>query len=159
MRSSSPCCDPKHLNPIHLPSLSEDIPGYYRDMIDQCRAKDPHERPAAWRLLNKFPPINQPENGQAEGRSREIFGPKSMGVDVARCDCCCRLTDHFLYHCNLCYEGLFDMCQNCFDSGLHCLDTDHLLVEMEISPGSNWPEAGNYYSSVRTSGVRDVIAP
>ncbi|KAK5464932.1 hypothetical protein LTS15_001495 [Exophiala xenobiotica] len=54
--ADEPCYDECHLSPGNLPPLSEAIPQYYRDIVDMCRAEDPNDRPAAWRLLDMFPP-------------------------------------------------------------------------------------------------------
>lgn len=59
-----------------------------------------------------------------------------------------------LFHCNICDVGDFDLCWSCFGKGAHCYDASHLMVEV-IEKGSLMM-AGKYYSSVKSSGKRDV---
>jgi hypothetical protein len=74
-------CDESHIDPIALPRLPENIPLYYRDIIDACRAEEPNERPAAWRLLELFPSTSNSESSQTEDSK-----PESMDVSSLRKD-------------------------------------------------------------------------
>ncbi|KIX09368.1 uncharacterized protein Z518_00447 [Rhinocladiella mackenziei CBS 650.93] len=52
----SGCTTEPHSDPDQLPPPGEDTPQYIRDMVVTCRAENPDERPAAWELLEMFPP-------------------------------------------------------------------------------------------------------
>jgi hypothetical protein len=75
-QSSCFCLDESLIDRIALPSLSESIPQYYRDIINDCRAGDPNERPAAWRLLDRFPCTSESECSQLEDPE-----PKNTDLD------------------------------------------------------------------------------
>ncbi len=53
------CGKESHINPVALPSLPESIPQCYQKIVDNCRVEDPNERPAAWTILDQFPPASQ----------------------------------------------------------------------------------------------------
>lgn len=132
-RIGSPC-DESHIDPVALPPLSKSVPGYYRDVVEACRAEDPIHKPAAWRLLSHFPTIQSPEE-------RDVRLPQSMCVDLDSfhkgtlefkfCDHCKRRVDALFFHCNICEVGDFDMCELCYMEGLHCYNVRHLLVELQ----------------------------
>jgi len=150
--------DESHLDPIALPSLPESIPQYYRQVVDICRAENPNDRLAAWRLLKLFP-TSEPESSQIE-RSRPESTDTRMSL-MSRlvpgfCDSCLKSSIPLpFFHCNVCQTGDFDICKACYEEGIHCYDTDHLLVEMK-QVGS-WIVPGKYCSSVGSSGGRDFI--
>jgi hypothetical protein len=33
------------------------------------------------------------------------------------------------YHCEVCNNGDFDICKECFELGAYCLDKSHILIE------------------------------
>ncbi|KAH6962369.1 hypothetical protein BKA56DRAFT_597602 [Ilyonectria sp. MPI-CAGE-AT-0026] len=47
-------CTEPHADPIQLPPLPG-IPQYLKDVICACRVEKPHQRSAAWELLEMFP--------------------------------------------------------------------------------------------------------
>ena len=170
---SDACCDESHLDPVALPPLSEDVPLYYRNIVDLCRAEDPNDRPAAWRLLQMFPSTSglspAPDRTEAGG-SEAIEG---LDLDVIRgnfcrnalCDLCrrqlreeqvCgkRILSPF-FHCNICCAGDYDICLSCYERGLHCFERHHLLVEVKAS--NVWDRPSRYHSSVKSSGMREIL--
>jgi hypothetical protein len=160
-QSSCFCSDESHIDPIALPSLSESTPQYYRDIISDCRAEDPNERPAAWRLLGRFPSTSDSECSQIEDPE-----PKNTDLDYllnkfARpvfCDTCRGWIEKSYFHCHICLSGDFDICLACYNHGLHCYERDHLLVEMEMEMGLTQSRAaGKYHSRVyNVSGTRNI---
>ena len=44
-------CDDSHRNPVTLPELSADVPQYYKDIVNSCRAENPQDRVCARTLL------------------------------------------------------------------------------------------------------------
>ena len=148
-QQSSGCTNPDHIDPVAFPQLPEEIPQYYRAMIDQCRARNPFERPAAWRLLELFP-----SNGHIGYPETDRTVPSSVHGDFAAtranlaiyCDFCRKLVGSSFYHCNICSTSDFDVCEWCFEHGLHCLEQDHLLVNLNLmtvrSPPVYWKASG-----------------
>lgn len=154
-----PLYDKSHLDPIALPRLPDSIPQYYRQIVDVCRAEDPNDRLAAWRLLKMFPSTSEPESSQIETSRPESTATRVLGMSrlgPGFCDHCRKENIPLpFFHCSVCRVGDFDICQACYDGGIHCYDTDHLLVEMQ-QVGS-WIVPGKYCSSVKSSGDRDLI--
>lgn len=152
--------DESHLDPIALPSLPESIPQYYRQIVDICRAENPNDRLAAWRLLKLFP-TSEPESSPIEIEGSESTDTRMSAMSrlvPGFCDSCLKGSIPLpFFHCNVCQTGDFDICKACYDKGIHCYDTDHLLVEMK-QVGS-WIVPGRYCSSVGSSGGRDFIEP
>ena len=152
-------CDLSHTEPVALPRLSERIPEYFRSIVDACRAANPRDRPAARDIVKLFPQVNEPKSAPpkpAEVASAEII--LSMQVQSAWmiCDTCSAETlQPPFFHCNICASGDFDICQACYDSGKHCLDNDHVLVELEKT--GNQVIAQRYHGSVNDSGARNII--
>ena len=71
-----PACDESHIDPIALPRLPENITQYYRDVVDECRAEGPNERPATRRLLERFPYTSDPESSQTRDFRAQKHGHK-----------------------------------------------------------------------------------
>ena len=159
-RNGSDCSDSSHIDPLGLPNLPESVPKYYRDIISRCRAEDPSDRPAAWRLLKMFPPSSHAKRLDAETAGPESLDLSTIGwklFDGTACDHCGEVIRHSFFHCNLCNTGDFDMCQDCYGRGLHCAESDHLLVHMELEELQDGAIAGKYHSSVKDSGMRDIV--
>ena len=156
---AAPPCDNSHVDPIALPRLPESIPKYYRDMIDACRAEQLNERPTARSLLELFPHSKEPSPVTLESsmhqQNNKGFVGRSVLPDV-NCDHCRkRYILGLSFHCALCDMGDFDICQACYDAGVHCYEEDHLLVDMR-NIGS-WVVPGKYHSIVKDSGERSVV--
>ena len=156
---SGPCYDESHVDPIALPRLPESIPQYYRDVVDACRAEDPKDRPAAWRLLELFPSTSGPsESAQTETVKPGVVDINSLRKCLIRmvlCDHCRKPVQAPFFHCNICSAGDYDICLACYDRELHCYERHYILVEMKYN--RNWNIAQKYHSSVKSSGNRDVF--
>lgn len=165
----SSSCNESHLKAVTLPSLPETIPRYYREIVQACRAIGPGERPAAWKLLELFPP--QLESGHSQSSiqisSDSILHTRlspaiehSFRRDIEAsiiCDYCCNVTGNSFFHCNLCREGDFDMCQACYESGRHCFNRDHLLVAMQPTTAQGFVVSGKYSAFIGDQGAREII--
>ena len=156
-----PFCDRSHLDPIALPRLSESIPQYYRQIIDACRAESPNKRPAAWRLLKLFPSTSKFGSSQVADSKPESMDISTLGKSLIGAVACgyCQERNMPLpfFHCNVCLTGNFDICQACYNGGMHCYDRDHLLAEMKKI--GSWIVPVRYHSRVKSSGDRDFIEP
>ena len=154
------CQNPDHFDPVTLPKLPSTVPQYYRDMVDQCRAENPSDRPAAWSVLERFPDVDLDDK-----IDREESKPGSLSLDHIRrrnygsvsCDGCRKRHIGFntFYHCTVCEFGDFEICDTCFDRGLHCLDETHFLAKV-VRNGSFHMSEG-FYSRVQSSGERIII--
>lgn len=141
-----------------LPPLPEQVPAFYRDMVEACRRQNPDTRPSAHQLLAMFP---RPESDHKRKDLPSIHPPLDVQTylqcRVANpiCDICARVILENFYHCNTCAAGDYDICEKCFDAGEHCLEDDHLLIRLE----SSWkcPIAKSYISSVKNNGIREVV--
>lgn len=154
-------CEESHTEPIALPRLSDAVPKYFRDIVDACRAEHPEDRPPARKLLELFP---SPNVVSRHGQSEAMY--VSTSLDIASmgkrlqagvtCDRCRdRDAARHLFHCCVCANGDFDLCHACYEAGRHCLDKDHLLVEMVDLEGCL--VVRRYHSSVKSSGNRDIV--
>lgn len=135
---NSACRNETHHDPIALPRLPDSIPRYYRDAVDSCRAEDPNKRPAAWRLLESFPPRSCSRTSQNSdpkpGTLDTSSLTKSFGFFSFICDICQRnidAIDEASFHCNICNNGDFDLCMSCYDTGIHCYEENHLFNSFE----------------------------
>ena len=151
--------DLSHMEPIALPVLADSVPQYFQNIVDACRAEDPRERPAARAILQMFPfPItpasyNQGFEHQTQPNMETVT--KAMRIGSVTCTHC--HTKAILmpfYSCNVCRSADFDMCQRCYDRGMHCSDNSHLLAE--TGKIGSWVVVQRYHSCVNKSGVRDV---
>ncbi len=156
---AAPPCDESHIDPISLPRLPESIPKYYRDIIDACRAEQPNERPTARSLLELFPQTREASSFRIESpgyqQGKMGFVGRSLLPDV-NCDHCRkRYILGFSFHCSVCNMGDFDICQACYDAGIHCYKEDYLLVDMRKI--GSWVVPGKYHSNVKDSGERCLV--
>jgi len=155
-----PFCDKSHIDPIALPRLPENIPQYYRSIVDACRAERPNDRLAAWKLLKLFPSTSESESSHIETSKPERLNINVWGMSLIgsiSCNYCQKRHIQLpIFHCNICDAGDFDLCQACFDGGMHCYDRDHFLVEMRKI--GSWMVPGKYHSSVKSSGDPDSFA-
>lgn len=155
-------CDLTHAEPIALPRLPESIPQYFRDMVDDCRAENPSDRPAAWELLQRFPAtsdsLQQPELSVPQVPHSPASSTLESGLrpnTVACSNCEARQLQFPIFHCKICDMDDFDLCQTCFEAGGHCYDEAHFLVELGKMGSLIVPR--KYHSCVKNSGVRDVL--
>ena len=152
--------DLSHAEPIALPPLSESVPKYFRDTVDACRRENPSERPAAWEILQNFSfPNNfqqsRPERGDPHDGDTKMTMEGMKTTRNACNDCAQNYIQIPYFHCNVCDAAQFDLCQTCYDGGKHCRDDSHLLVELGMI--GSWIVPKRYHSSVKSSGVREII--
>lgn len=156
---AAPPCDESHIDPIALPRLPESIPQYYRDIIDACRAEQPNERPSARSLLELFPQTREAPPFRLDSSGYQPNQLDSVGRSVlpdVNCDRCRkRYILGLSFHCGVCHMGDFDICQACYDAGVHCYEEDHLLVDMRKI--GSWVVPGKYHSNVKDSGQRCIV--
>jgi hypothetical protein len=146
---------------VVLPSLPENVPRYYRDIVDACRSAHPNDRPSAWKILKQFPQRNYDERPRDE-----IFGLETVDVGFnsikiafeTRCWCshCLNGVKESYFHCNICTDGDFDICLDCYYKGRHCYDSSHLIVQL-IEVESGWTMSKKYHPAARSSVAREVI--
>lgn len=48
-------CYESYTDPVELPKLGLQIPGYFQEIVSCCRQADPKDRLPAWKLLEMFP--------------------------------------------------------------------------------------------------------
>ena len=95
---------------------------------------------AAWDILSTFAAERQRQSARLKNM-RTDSGPGckdivSLGPAISSSICCSICgTEHLqqttLFHCNVRDINDFDLCQECYDKGLHCFDSDRLLVDIE----------------------------
>lgn len=157
------CKEPVSLDrSLHLPILGGDVPAYLNNVIAACRKPNPFDRPAAWKILESFPPetgqdraTNRPTSSGVAGSSVSQHGAlqqaRRLYDSFVTCNTrsCRRLCCDHLFNCTVCDEGGYDLCPHCFEDGRHCRDDSHLLKEQRVGvPGMK-------YSSVRENGRRE----
>ena len=152
-------CDDSHRNPILLPRLSEAVPLYFRDMVDACRRADPKDRPSAGDLSGRFPTTDLQVQECTVVLKAQIAGSVDEITSHLRHGCTCdicssRIPETTYYVCATCCGGDFDLCQLCYDQGLHCRNPNHLMIESHLK--DSWPQARRYHSSVQSSGQRVI---
>ncbi|KAI0101440.1 hypothetical protein F4776DRAFT_499381 [Hypoxylon sp. NC0597] len=175
-------CTELHADPVQLPSPGQHCPDYIQQIISNCRAENPENRLPAWKLLEMFTssekiPLVQTkietdmciaEQKTAQGaclnggllRENQFAcsGKSPTRLEdceevIIRCDECGAQTREHFFHCHACVSGDYDICPECFEQGAHCFDEEHYLCELFYNN-----EGGSvYYSSVKSSGHRDVI--
>lgn len=74
-KADTACTEP-HADSVQLLPPGEDTPHYLRQIIIACRAENPDERPAAWELLEMFPPtVEDNTNPTRSASDAEINHP------------------------------------------------------------------------------------
>ena len=159
-KQQSKSCWAVHKNPIRLPELSEEIPEYFRHIVNLCRAEDPNDRPPAWKLLEMFP-----STGESYYTGRLDQRPEAIDLGYLKrtcrspryCDQCLENVQRTVFRCNVCRASNFHLCRACYDKDMHCSNKEHFLIELQLSPSSSWVVSGKYHSGVRLSGTRQVV--
>ena len=124
-----------HTNPVDLPACCNDIPPYFNDIISKCRLPNPKARPSACRLIETFP-----YTGEVQEVAPDItvflerYEPQ-IAYFCPCCDECGGLAKDVRYHCNVCFEGDFDLCLTCVAQGVHCFVSQHRLVKRVFRNG------------------------
>ncbi|KAK3942328.1 next to BRCA1 gene 1 protein [Diplogelasinospora grovesii] len=73
--------------------------------------------------------------------------PASCPNYAVCCNSCDRTIPEAHYHCSICDDGDFDLCQNCVDRGITCHGQDHWLIKRFVKNGAI------------TSSTTETIAP
>lgn len=120
-------CRSDHANPISLIWTNDEVPAYYRKIVQFCRSASPQQRLPAADLLLLFPTAFQQDINKE--KSGVIYSFPSPGKDGISCDICLEICHGYHYHCNICSGGDFDICKKCIEAGKHCLKRDHVLLE------------------------------
>jgi hypothetical protein len=150
----------EHTYLVTLPTLADDVPQYYKNIVAACRHAEPNLRPSAGQLLEMFPSDLelssqfQPNQSESNADFAQTLIAKYGGANVF-CDTCGTETSVHFFHCSICRSANFDLCSSCFNEGLHCNVLDHFLAEM-IAKQNVTVGVNNYYSSVRTGGQREI---
>ena len=150
-------CDDSYRNPIALPELSINVPQYYKDIVNTCRAECPQDRVCARTLLTWFPPLTKYKHlpdANFETQNIEITAIGNGLVKTPHCDKCQSRCGKVFFHCSVCLMGDFDICENCYESGAHCLEKGHLLEQNRKI--ESWTVPWKYHSSVNDSGTREI---
>ena len=126
-------CTAHHANPIELPTCPVGIPSYFNDIITQCRLRDPHLRPTAYELAEMFPPHKH--NAQLSPTAlnhllQKYACPQTFYIWCIECGTL--MTDMY-YHCDICYQANFDLCQLCAAQDIHCFDPQHTLTKRIVT--------------------------
>ena len=129
------CTD--HTNPVALPIFSEEtIPSYFQEMIRQCRAWLPKDRPPAWSLLDsitRHTRCNGSSYKSFDNSWKAYINPEDhYNVHCDNCGARCS-SDHF--HCRWCDGGDFDICLHCVNHGVHCMNKNHKLQRRSTKNG------------------------
>ena len=128
-------CIQAHVNPVELPPCCSGIPAYITDIITKCRSSDPTQRPSARSLLEKMPFTGSiTDRAPTIPRYLEIIAPK-VAYFSPHCDECGVLARDLHYHCNVCFNGDFDLCPQCIQQGVHCFDPKHHMVRRILENG------------------------
>ena len=124
-------CTAPHANPVELPACSNSTPAYLCDIIRDCRLPDPQSRISTNELAHILSATPQPDVTPAE--IQEALTPYiDLGIDfgfAVYCDECGEITTEVHFHCNICLNNDYDICQACFEKGRYCLVPDHRLIK------------------------------
>jgi serine/threonine protein kinase len=117
-----------------------------RDFIKRCLTIDPKRRITAHEAL-QHPFLRQ--NGNEK---RKIRQPLPATGSRIFCDVCQKkiLDIDLHFHCTICQNGNFGICEDCIAKGDHCKDKTHSLVKRVIKDGeivsvsgpSTWDNGG-----------------
>lgn len=66
----------------------------------------------------------------------DLPGPGRLpaSYSAVQCDCCLQYLPKgsTCYHCPLCFEGDFDLCQECYETVDKCIDQSHKLIALQV---------------------------
>ena len=137
------CGDATHTNPISLLFSQHGDPAM-RDIIKKCRTEDPNNRPSIQEVAQEFAKEVSVEDSEIEvSRQKRAFRTAMEDVleygnaTIVRCNECYLPPLPYYFHCNICSDGGFDLCQSCVASGIHCFDNNHQLVKMRQDSSGN----------------------
>ena len=89
------------------------------DALDQCDESTRHELEVQLNTLRS--------DGVSVMITSRHMGIPSTGTIT--CDFCVKSNLRIYYHCQICANGNFDLCEDCFDRHKSCKDKSHLLSE------------------------------
>lgn len=126
-------CTAAHTNPLELPRCGGvEVPEYFDSIIGHCRRAEPSARLPA-RALLRFFDDKDPPPGTAE-LLRDLVKKYNHenGNRTVNCDECGSLIKRVCFRCSLCDGGGFDLCLDCFTSGVPCYVPEHQLQKVEV---------------------------
>ena len=127
-------CPADHANPIALPTCAAGIPSYFNNLITQCRLSDPKLRPTAYELAEILPhhKDDKDESGSTAGIVDLLERYASPQTFCLWCIECGALMTNTYHHCDICYQGNFDLCRGCAAQDIHCSDPQHRLTKRVV---------------------------
>lgn len=128
-------CTADHANPITLPTCPTGIPTYFNNLITQCRLSDPNLRPTAFELAEMFPPRSE-DDKPTPAELHDIFTRYAYSqIFYIQCIECGTLMTNtgFYYHCSICYQANFNLCQTCAGQEARCFDLRHRLTKRMVT--------------------------
>ena len=133
-------CTADHANPIELPTCNAGIPSYFSDIINQCRLPDPKMRPTACELAKILPRSedDKPAPAGLKDLLKKYARPPTFQLHCSECGTR-EMSVH--YHCNICSQADFDLCQPCFTQGIHCFDPRHRLMKRIVKDDGVYKES------------------
>ncbi|CAG8974450.1 hypothetical protein HYALB_00004146 [Hymenoscyphus albidus] len=155
-------CQKDHSDPVSLPEPPNHIPQYWKDIVAACRTPDPNRRPAAWKILQSFPPdlcsdFQGKQSRQLCAANIEDLSIFSQKPNVrAFCGFCQAETTKQTFHCDICDGGEFDMCFSCLSENKHCNNKDHFLIERREGKAMQI-QTEKFYSSPGPDGMRKIM--
>ena len=124
-------CMASHANPVELPACNDDTPAYLCEIIRGCRLPNPQSRISASELAYILSAT--PRSDVTTADIQEVLMPYlNLGTELTTaisCDECGELTTEMQFHCNICLNNNYDICQRCFEKGRHCLVPEHQLIK------------------------------
>ena len=92
-----------------------------------------HLRPTAYELAEMFPPHKH--NAQLSPTAlnhllQKYACPQTFYIWCIECGTL--MTDMY-YHCDICYQANFDLCQLCAAQDIHCFDPQHTLTKRIVT--------------------------
>ena len=128
-------CTADHRNPFELPSFPEGVPQYFNNIIRECRSPDPKQRPTASELARTMSDNCHVRIHPVHVENILVRYAASPILSVYCDECGADFVDpHF--HCNVCEQANFDLCQNCVEQGMHCHVPQHKLLKRVFKDGS-----------------------
>lgn len=135
-------CQAKHTNPQYLP-YCVDAPSFINDIIRMCRSQDVKQRPTAREILKMLSQCSE-DLSEAVDLDGELAWHirRRNSTFIIYCDECNNASlpgiDCF-YHCSICFEDDFDLCENCYGKeGIRCLDSNHTMTKTIMQDGISY---------------------
>ena len=124
-------CNAPHANPVELPVCNDETPAYLCEIIRDCRLPHLQSRISASELAYILSTTPQPDLTPAE--IQEALMPYlNLGselISIIYCNECGEVVTGTHFHCNICSNNYYDICQACLEKGCHCLVPEHRLIK------------------------------